>query len=647
MSYHLGVDLGTTYTAAAIWRDSRVEIANLGNRSPVIPSVILLREDEEILTGESAARRAATEPGRVAREFKRRLGDPTPIIVGGTPYSAASLMGRLLRWVVDKITESEGGPPTSIAVSHPANWGQYKTELLDQAVQVADLDGVTILTEPEAAAIHYASQARVDPGSVIAVYDLGGGTFDAAVLRKTDDGFEILGEPQGVERLGGLDFDEAVFQHVVRATDGAIDQLDIDDPASMAAVARLRDDCVEAKEALSADTDVSIPVMLPNLQTEVRLTRAEFEHLVRPALTDSITSLKRALRSASVEPAEVSAVLLVGGSSRIPLVAQLVGSEFGRPVAVDAHPKHGIALGAAIVAAHEGGALATLDPDATLAATPPLDPTPPPAPAPAASVVPVVAAAAATAAVVGATSDTPDAPAASQAPPPTAEPPPAPAAATATPPAPPPTQAADAPTQAVAPPPVAPPPGPADGSDDGGRKPPLAAIIGGVAAVVILIVGAFVLLGGDDDAPAEVSQQGSTTLATTDDSTGSTEATAAPTSDTTAPPAPTGPFVTLADASVEGSQFRLGYSVANFTPDINGGPDSLHLHFFLNTTEPANAGNNGNPPGVWEITDDPTSFLMTVGPADVGAATQICGVVATVDHNVFDPDSGTCVDLPT
>ncbi|MDD9370270.1 MAG: Hsp70 family protein, partial [Acidimicrobiales bacterium] len=80
MGYYLGIDIGTTYTAAAVWRDGRYEIAGLGNRAPTIPSVVLLRDDEAMLTGEAAVRRAATEPGRVAREFKRRVGDPTPII---------------------------------------------------------------------------------------------------------------------------------------------------------------------------------------------------------------------------------------------------------------------------------------------------------------------------------------------------------------------------------------------------------------------------------------------------------------------------------------------------------------------------------------------------------------------------------------
>jgi molecular chaperone DnaK (HSP70) len=356
MTYFLGVDIGTTYTAAAVWRDARGEVANLGNRSAAIPSVVVLRDDGTTLVGEPAVRRAASEPGRVAREFKRRVGDPTPIIVGGTPYSADALMARMLRAVVDLVSQTEGGPPAGIAVTHPANWGPYKLDLLGQAVSLADVDDAAMVSEPEAAAIHYASLERIEPGSIIAVYDLGGGTFDAAVLRKTQGGWEVLGAPEGIERLGGVDFDAAVYHHVAGAISPALDELSPDDPAALAAVARLRQECVDAKEALSSDSDVSIPVLLPGLQTEVRLTRGEYEAMVRPALSDTITSLTRALRSAEVKPDDVTTVLLVGGSSRTPLVAELVSSAIGRPVAVDAHPKYGVALGAALTAAQRGGA---------------------------------------------------------------------------------------------------------------------------------------------------------------------------------------------------------------------------------------------------------------------------------------------------
>jgi molecular chaperone DnaK len=367
--YALGIDLGTTFTAAAVWRDGRAEISSLGSRGAAIPSVVVLREDETIITGETAQRRALTSPHRVAREFKRRLGDTTPILLAGVPYSAEALMARVLRAVVDEVSAREGGPPDQVCVSHPANWGPYKTDLLHQAVRSADLDTATFTVEPVAAAVFYARQQRMPDDAVVAVYDLGGGTFDAAVLRKNAGGFEVLGRPEGIERLGGIDFDAAVYAHVSRALDGALEELDDEDPTAIAAVARLRDECIQAKEALSADTDTTIPVLLPNLATEVRLTRAELESMVRPALQDTIDALRRALRSAGVTPDQLHSVLLVGGSSRMPIVSQLVGAEMGRPVAVDAHPKHAVALGAAMVA---GATLS--EPAAT--PTPPL-PSPP------------------------------------------------------------------------------------------------------------------------------------------------------------------------------------------------------------------------------------------------------------------------------
>jgi molecular chaperone DnaK len=379
MGYFLGVDLGTTYTAAAIRRDDRTEITALSDRSPAIPSVLLLDEDGTLHVGDAANRRAIARPDRVAREFKRRFGDPAPLIVGGTPYGADLLTARLLRWVVDLVSGREGRPPEGMAVTHPANWGSYKLELLRQAVHHADLDrgtGCLTITEPQAAATWYASHERVEPGTTVAVYDLGGGTFDAAVLRRTADGFELLGSPEGIERLGGIDFDAAVFDHVVGALGDAWDELDEDDPAVQVAVAGLRRECVEAKEALSADTQASIPVVVPGIHTDVRLTRSEFEAMIRPPLVETVGALRRALRSAKLEPEQVDKVLLVGGSSRIPLVAEVVGAALGRPIAVDAHPKNAVALGAAVTAA----ASASASPSSHTGAVPvpPLAPLAPP-----------------------------------------------------------------------------------------------------------------------------------------------------------------------------------------------------------------------------------------------------------------------------
>ena len=363
MSYYLGIDLGTTYTAAAVHDGSprrAPEIVTLGERGPTAPSVLCLQPDGGFVAGDAAERHAVTEPQRIARQFKRRLGDPTPLQVGDASVPAEVLTGRLLAWVLDAVVRSRGGEqPGSIALTHPANWGPYKRDLLQKAAEIAGLPSVVLVTEPQAAAISYASQERVEEGAVVAVYDLGGGTFDAAVLRKEPDGgFTILGSPEGIERLGGIDIDAALFARVTEAVGDAYENLDPDDPQALAAVSRLRIDCTQAKEGLSLDNEIRVPVLLPSVQTEVRITRSELEEMIRPTLAETVTALERALRSASLSPSEVDHILLVGGSSRVPLVSQLVSSGLGRPVAVDAHPKHAVALGAAIVAARAAGALA-------------------------------------------------------------------------------------------------------------------------------------------------------------------------------------------------------------------------------------------------------------------------------------------------
>ncbi|WP_030438486.1 Hsp70 family protein [Actinoplanes subtropicus] len=368
--YAVGIDIGTTYTAAAVWRDGHAEIVPLGSRSAAVPSAVFLRPDGAILTGEAADRRGLGEPDRVVRQLKRRLGDTAPILLGGTPYSAAALTARILRSVLDVVSAREGEPPAAVCVAHPAGWGPYKADLMHQVVRLADLDHpVRFITEPQAAASFHAHQKRLGPGAVVAVYDLGGGIFEAAVLRKTADGFDLTGEPERNERLGGVELDDAILEHVVTWVGGALEPLEKTDPA---AIARLRAECVQAKEALSADTEATIPVLLPTLSTEVRLTRSELEELVRPLLRDSIEALRRTIHSAGYAPKSLGSVLLVGGSARMPIVAQLVSSGLGRPVTVNDNATHAVALGAAWQAS---GAMAETRPAPASPAEPPSEPT--------------------------------------------------------------------------------------------------------------------------------------------------------------------------------------------------------------------------------------------------------------------------------
>jgi molecular chaperone DnaK len=355
MGYWLGIDVGSTFTAAAVCRGQDgqwgpPEVVGLGGRSAAVSSVVFLGESGQVVVGEAAERRAVTDPDRVVRGFKRRIGDDVPMVVGGVAYAAPEIAAKVVRWVVNQVAAREGGPAAGIVLTHPAGWGTYKIEVLARALRDADLEQVRFATEPEAAAAGYAVQERVEPGRTIAVYDLGGGTFDAAVVRKTSaGGFSVLGQPQGLEQLGGVDFDDAVFAHVLAAIP-AFAEFDSEDPAVLAASVALRRECTEAKEALSADTEVTIPVLAPGIQSQVRLVRAEFEDMIRHGISETVQALRRTLRSAQLEAEGLDVVLLVGGSSRIPLVAQLVSAELGRPVAVDADPKAAVALGAAVLA---------------------------------------------------------------------------------------------------------------------------------------------------------------------------------------------------------------------------------------------------------------------------------------------------------
>jgi actin-like ATPase involved in cell morphogenesis len=379
MEYGLGIDFGTTYCAAAISTPRGTEICTLGTRAATIPSVVFVRGPGDVLVGDAAERRSLEEPGRAASGFKRRLGDPTPLVLGGSPYGAETLTAHVLSAIVAQVTQQQGGPPSSIVLTHPAPFGPYKIDLLRLAAQQADIGPVTFVTEPEAAAVHYATLERIDVGHVVAVYDFGGGTFDAALLRRTPEGFTGVGHPEGLERVGGIDLDHAVLQHVIDALGLEPNDIVREHPEAAAALARLRDDCRTAKEALSSDADVTIPVSLPGLMTQVRLTRVEFEAMIRPRILDTIDALQRAVRSAGLEMGDVARILLVGGTSRIPLVREMVHDVTGRPATVDVHPKHSVAQGAAALAAARAG-VRPLPPPAAA-------PVPPPPPPPVAAVV--------------------------------------------------------------------------------------------------------------------------------------------------------------------------------------------------------------------------------------------------------------------
>ncbi|MFL6089268.1 MAG: Hsp70 family protein [Aeromicrobium sp.] len=541
MTYGLGIDVGTTYTAAAVFRDGQMRAVTLGQNGDAMPTVVYLTEDGEFIVGDAARRRMMENPAGGAREFKRRLGDSTPLVLNGSPFSADRLMSVVIRHVVRAATQAEGKPPTHVVVTHPSNWQAFKIDLIRQAATAAvGPASVSLIEEPVAAAIYYAHAGRIDVGQLVGVYDLGGGTFDAAVLRRTADGFERLGEPAGIERLGGIDFDAALMTHVRGTLGDRFNALDASDRAVRVGMEELRVDCIEAKQALSSDTTATVNVALPGLHDAVRVTRGEFEKLIRPVLRETVESLRTALRLARATPDQLAAVLLIGGSSRIPLVADVIGSEIGRPVAVDAHPKLAVAMGAAIAT------------EAALGAVP---------------VVPPVAV-------------------------------PAPAEASAT-----------SPSGSAA----LPPQGPK--RRESNALMPLALAVGAILVVAAGWFTARLLNSSDNAAPSKVA--------------GAKK-----------------PFVEIEDVTLENGRYRVEYSVTGFTPHLGDKPGQRHIHFFLDTTKPENAGADGPAPGEWSMTDNLSSKLTDFSPANRGAANRMCAVVVDHNHAVVDPHSGNCAALP-
>ncbi|MFE2752231.1 Hsp70 family protein [Actinosynnema sp. NPDC059335] len=344
----MGIDLGTTFTSAAVGDATGTRVVRL-SPEVVVPSLVYSAPDGTLLTG-TAARDAPDDPRRLGRGFKRRLGDPTPLLLGGRAYPPTALMAAQLRAVLDQVTDEMGGPPASVVLTYPAIWGPYRREQFAEVPRLADVADFQLITEPEAAATHYSRERALGDGEVVAVYDLGGGTLDTTVLRMRSGGMDILGTPEGMEHLGGMDFDDALFAHLDERLDGAITRLDPNDPAESSALARIRALCVNTKIELSTEPHVTLTVPLPSRPRELTVTRPEFEAVIRPSLELTVDALRRTVASAGLRGDELTAVLLAGGSSRVPLVARLVSEALEKPVRAAHHPKFTVALGAATVA---------------------------------------------------------------------------------------------------------------------------------------------------------------------------------------------------------------------------------------------------------------------------------------------------------
>lgn len=351
MSYTLGIDVGTTFTAAAVWRDGVASVVPLGRRSDSVQTLLYRRGDEWVM-GDTAERHSIVDSQHIARAFKRRMGDDVPVRIGAQSFSAVELTAQVIGWVLGVCKSRFGESPAHVALTYPAGWGAYRADRVREAGLAAGVGArdLSLITEPIASVSYYALQTKVATGSTVAVYDLGGGTFDATLARKIAGGFELVGDPTGIE-VGGVDVDERILRFVIDSIGQNWQTLDLADPDTLTALAALRDQIVLAKEALSDDVETTVPVVLPGMVERIRLTRTELNSLAHELISATVAGFQTLLERNHLTAADLSATLLVGGGSRMPMVAERLSSELNVRVAVDAHPKYAVCLGAATLAA--------------------------------------------------------------------------------------------------------------------------------------------------------------------------------------------------------------------------------------------------------------------------------------------------------
>jgi molecular chaperone DnaK (HSP70) len=348
MPYVVGIDVGHTRITTAVCRRTKgawgdADVVSLGEGTRWAASALHVSRDGSALVGALARRQALVDPDGFASGLLARVGDDVPMMVQHLPYRAEVLAATVAGWVVDEVAEAEGGPAERIVLTHPAGWGAHRRGVLHAALDEAGMPGVLLLPSPVAAA---ESRDRFGAGSVLAVCRLGGEHVESAVLRRGPAGFELLASTGNAAPQVGARIDDLVLEHVLGRAGVAMPTAD--DPGSRMAIGRLRAACVEAKERLSLSPEAAVPVGLPGTSAEVWLTRSEFEHLARPVLASALAQLRQV---ASPIPADgLAAVVLVGGSARIPLVTDLAQAIFSCPVVVDPDPGTAVCRGAALAA---------------------------------------------------------------------------------------------------------------------------------------------------------------------------------------------------------------------------------------------------------------------------------------------------------
>ena len=356
--YLLGIDLGTTYSAVGAVDSGFPILLADGEGCRITPSAVWYGADGGVEVGRKALRRRPLEPDRVVTSVKRLIGrrfaeadQEFPVAVLPAPDGGIRVLGRSPEEIsaeilheLKRIAEWRlGGPVTKAVITVPAYFHDGQRAATKRAGETAGLEVVRILNEPTAAALAYGLD-KLGERSRVAVYDFGGGTFDLSVLEMQDGVFQVLAT-HGDTRLGGDDMDMALARRAAERSGVGFDTLD-----AMARV-RLAAEAERVKCVLS-DADEAVfraPFFDGSRSIEMAVTREDFETLAMPWIERTLRHCRQAVSDAKMSPPDLQAVVLVGGSTRIPRVRREVARLFGREPDVSQHPDEAVALGATIM----------------------------------------------------------------------------------------------------------------------------------------------------------------------------------------------------------------------------------------------------------------------------------------------------------
>ena len=355
MAKIIGIDLGTTNSAVAVMEggDSTIIPNTEGNRTT--PSVVAFTKDGERLVGETAKRQAITNPDRTISSIKREMGsDFKTNEIDGNSYTPEEVSAMILQKLKSDAESYLNDTVTDAVITVPAYFTDAQRQATKDAGKIAGLNVKRIINEPTAAALAYGMDKETDQAKIM-VYDLGGGTFDVSILEVGDGVFEVL-STRGNNKLGGDDFDNRLVEYLAAEFKK---ETGVDLTKDLTAMQRLKDAAEKAKKELSSTktTNVNLPFITAvdgqPVHLDLTVTRAKFDELTHDLVEATRKPVEDALKDASLSSSDIEKVLLVGGSSRIPAVQDLVKNIIGKEPQRDINPDECVALGAAI----QGGVL--------------------------------------------------------------------------------------------------------------------------------------------------------------------------------------------------------------------------------------------------------------------------------------------------